>query len=116
MVKPATDMDCPKEFKGIVCEVVDFASDVNAKREHDLTCTFPESHKCEVHHLTFNPKCVSIDDQFEKQHPRSYSIMLMKRGVERVIRPENIVAYCFSKTKSGAAYNHQATTNIISIV
>ena len=96
-------------------EVVDFSSDINAKRAHDLTCTFPESHKCEVHCLTFNPRFMPIDDTFKIEHPKTYK-MLRKRGVERVLRPESVVVFCFSKAKGSAAYNQQATTNIISIV
>ena len=114
IVSPATDDECPEEYKGTVSEVVDFASDIHAKRQHDLTCSFPESHKCEVHHLTFDPKFISVDE-IEKSHPRS-ARMLMKRGVERVLRPENVVIYCFSKAKSSAAYNQQSTSNIISII
>ena len=96
-------------------EVVDFASDIHAKREHDRTCSFPETHKCEVHHLTFNSKFLPIDRDYQKLHPKSYQL-LRKRGVERVLRPENIVVFCFSKAKASAAYNQQATTNIISIM
>ena len=114
LIDPVTRSDCPVEFKGVVSEVVDFASDIQAKRAFDLTCTFPESHKCEVHHFTFNPTFVSVDD-IEKDHPRSAK-NLRKRGVNRVLRPENVVAYAFSKAKSSAAYNQFATSNIISIV
>ena len=60
--------DCPEEFKHVV-EVVDFSSDINSKRKHDLTCTFPETHKCEVRHLTFDPKFVTVDE-IEQKHPR----------------------------------------------
>ena len=114
IVSPATDDECLEEYKGTVTEVVDFSSDIHAKRHHDLTCSFPESHKCEVHHLTFDPKFISVD-QIEKSHPRS-ARMLRKRWVERVLHPENVVIYCFSKAKSSTAYNQQSTTNIISIV
>jgi len=93
-VSPAADDECPEEYKGTVSEVVDFASDIHAKRQHDLTCSFPESHKCEVHHLTFDPKFISVDE-IEKSHPRS-ARMLRKRGVERVLRPENVVIYIVS--------------------
>ena len=48
-------------------------------------------------------------------HPRTAKT-LKKRGVDWVIRPENVVIYCFGKAKSSAAYNQQATSNIISIV
>ena len=54
-------------------------------------------------------------NEIEKDHPRSAKT-LRKRKVERVIRPENVVIYCFSKAKGSAAYNQQATSNIISIV
>ena len=52
IIDPAAREDCPDEFKGVVLEVVDFASDIHKKWKHDLTCNFPESCKCEVHHLT----------------------------------------------------------------
>ena len=39
-----------------------------------------------------------------------------KRGVDRVLRPDNYVFYCFSMEKGSAAYNQQATSNIITIV
>jgi len=51
----------------------------------------------------------------EKSHPRSAKT-LRKQNVDRVIRPENDVVYCFSKAKASAAYNQQATANIIAIV
>ena len=68
---PVTREDCPDKFKGAVSEVVDFASNIHAKRAHDITCIFPETHKCEVHHLTYHaPKFVLVDE-IEKDHPRS---------------------------------------------
>ena len=36
--------------------------------------------------------------------------------MDRVLRPENIVVYYFSKAKGGDAYNQQAKTNIIFII
>ena len=114
LVEPLINDDCPEEFKHVVTEVADFSSDIHAKREHDLTCTFPETHKCEVHHLTFDPKFVTVDE-IERNHPRSAKF-LRQRKIERVLRPENVVVYCFSKAKASAAYNQQATTNIISIL
>ena len=113
LVKPVINHDCPEEFRHVVSEVVDFSSDINAKRQHDLTCTFPETHKCEVHHLTFDPKFVSVD-QIQHSHPRSAKF-LKKKNIDRVLQPENVVVFCFSKAKPSAAYNQQATTNIISI-
>ena len=114
IIDPVTWDNCPEEFKGVVTEVVDFASDINAKRAHDVTCSFPEIHKCEVHYLTFAPKLVTVNE-IENDHPRSAK-NLRKHGVDRVLRAENVVVYCFSKAKSSAAYNQQATVNIISIV
>ena len=38
--------DCPEEFKGVVNEDVDVASDIHAKHEHDLPCSFAYSYKC----------------------------------------------------------------------
>ena len=114
IIDPVTRADCPDEFKGVVSEVVDFASDIHAKRKHDLTCSFPESHKCEVHHLTFAPKIVTVDE-IEVDLPRSAKT-LGKRGVDRVLWPENVVVYCFGKAKGSAAYNQTATLNIISII
>jgi len=85
IVSPATDDECPEEYKGTVTEVFDFSCDIHAKHQHDLTCNFPESHKCEVHQLTFAPEFISVD-QIEKSYPHS-ARMLRKRGVERVLRP-----------------------------
>ena len=114
IVNPAANRNCPEEYKDVIPEVVDFASDIHAKKEHNLTCSIVETHKYEVHHLTFSPKFVSIEDT-EKDHPR-VAQTLRKRGVERVLRPENMVVYCFSKAKGSAAYNQQDTTNIVSMV
>jgi len=41
VVDPAIKLDCPEDFKGVVSEVVDFATDIHAKQEKDLTCSFP---------------------------------------------------------------------------
>lgn len=103
LVEPLTNLDCPEEFKDVVMEVCDVLSDIHAKRSHDTTCSFPETHKCEVHRLTFDPKFVSVEE-IAKDHPRS-AATLRKRGVERVFRPENGVAFVFSKAKGSAAYN-----------
>ena len=84
-------------------EVVDFASDIHAKRAHDLTCSFPETHKCEVHHLPCAPKFVLVD-KLEKDHHRLAN-NLRKKGIERVPWLENIVVYCFSKANGSATYN-----------
>ena len=64
-------VDCPEEFKHMVLEVVDFASAIFSKRKHDLTCAFPEPHKCEVHHLTFSPKVITVDELEAMGHKRS---------------------------------------------
>ena len=114
LIDPAANPACPDEFKGVVMEVVDFSSDIHAKREHDVTCTFPESHKCEVHHLTFAPKFISVD-AIAIDHPRSADT-LRKRKIDRVLRAENVVVYAFSKAKASAAYNQYSTTNIMSII
>ena len=45
LVEPVINEDCPEAFKWVVSEVVDFDSDANAKRQHDMTCSFPEIHK-----------------------------------------------------------------------
>ena len=92
LVEPVINPDCPEEFKRVVSEVVDFSSDINAKRQHDLTCTFPETHKCEIHHLTFDPKFVSVDE-IAQSHPRSAKF-LKQRKIDRVLRPENVVVSC----------------------
>lgn len=42
--------------------------------------------------------------------------IIFHRKVDRVLRNRNVVFYCISKKKPSAAYNQQATTNIISIV
>ncbi len=114
LIDPVIRDDCPSEFKDVVSEVVDFSSDIHAKRSHDLTCSFPETHKCEVHHLTFAPKFISVE-AIKEEHPRSAK-QLEKRGVDRVLRPENVVVYSFSKAKASAAYNQETTKNIISII
>ena len=113
-MEPLINDNCLGEIKHVVTEVVDFFSDIHAKREHDLTWTFPETHKCEVHHLTFDPKFVTIDE-IERNH-LWLARFLHQRKIERVLTPENVVVYCFSKAKASAAYNQQVTTNIISIL
>jgi hypothetical protein len=114
LIDPAVSSDCPSEYKNVVSEQVDFSSVIHAKRAHDLTCSIPEQHQCEVHHLTFDPKLVPVH-QIEQDHPRSAKA-LRKKGVHRVLRAQNVVVYAFSKAKPSAAYNQQVTTNIISIV
>ena len=89
IIDPAAREDCPEEFKGVVSEVVDFVSDIHAKQSHELTCSFPKTHKCEVHHLTCAPNFVLVEE-IEKDHPRSAKNP-RKRGVDRVLRPENVV-------------------------
>ena len=117
MIDPVTREDCPEQQKDVVQEVCDFSTDIQGKRAHDATCSFPEMHKCEVHHLTFDPKFVSVEE-IEKEdngHKRAVANM-RKRGVTRVLRNTNVVVYCMSKAKASAAYNQAATSNIISIV
>ena len=63
----------------------------------------PETHKCEVHHLTFDPKVMTVDE-IEWNHPRSAKL-LHQRKIERVLRSENVVVHYFSKAKASAAYN-----------
>jgi len=105
IIDPIVREYCPEEFKHVVSEVVDFASDINAERAHDTTCSFPETRTCEVHHLTYASKFVTVDEMVGK-HPRTVK-NLRKRGVDRVICPENVVVYCFSKAKWSDAYNQQ---------
>jgi len=61
VVNPAADRNCPEECKDVITEAVDFASDIYAKREYDLTCSITETHKCEVYHLSFGSKSVSFE-------------------------------------------------------
>ena len=70
VIDPATREDCPEEFKNVASEVVDFSSAISSKRKHDLMCAFPETHNCEVHHVTFRPKFKTVDE-IEKQHKRT---------------------------------------------
>ena len=117
MIDPVTREDCPESYKDVVQEVCDFSTDIQGKRAHDATCSFPEMHKCEVHHLTFDPKFVSVDE-IEKEgggHKKA-AANLRKRGVTRVLRNRNVVVYGMSKAKASAAYNQTVTSNIISIV
>ena len=117
MIDPVTREDCPEQQKDVVQEVVDFSADIQGKRAHDATCSFPEIHKCEVHHLTFDPRFVSVEEieQEDGGHKRAVANM-RKLGVTRVLRNTNVVVYCMSKAKASAAYNQTATSNIISIV
>ena len=83
IVDPVARADCPEENKFVMSEVVDFTSAIHAKRAHDATCSFPETHNCEVHHLTYAPKFVTVDE-IEVDHPRSAKVP-RKRGVNRVL-------------------------------
>ena len=58
IIDPVADECCPEAFKDVVSELVGFVSDIHAKREHGITCSFPETHKCEVHYITFASKFV----------------------------------------------------------
>ena len=91
LVDLVIQQNCPGELKGVVFEVNDFASDIHTTRHHDLTCSFLESHKCEVHHLSFAPTFVLVDE-IETKHPRT-ARKLRKRGVAGVLCPENTVIY-----------------------
>ena len=62
-------------------------SNIHAKCEHDLTFTFPETHKCEVHHLTFDPKSVAVDE-IERTHPW-LAKFLRQRKIDRCLKPQN---------------------------
>ena len=42
-------------------------------------------------------------------------MFLRQKKIDRVLRPKNMVLYCFNKAKPSATYNQQATTNIMSI-
>ena len=55
MIDPVIREDCPEEYKDVVSEVCDFSTDIQGKRAKDTTCSFPEMHKLEIHHLTYNP-------------------------------------------------------------
>ena len=112
IIDPVAREGCPEEFNDVVSEVVDFASAIHAKREHGITCSFPETHNCEVHHITFSPKFVTVDAIEKMGHKRSAKNH-RNRKVERVLRPENVVFNCFKKSKPSAAYNQQATKNTI---
>ena len=85
IIDPAARDDCPDEFKDVVCEVVDFSSDISAKRAHDATCSFPETHKLEVHHLIFNSEFVTVDE-IEKDHKRSATLLRKKAWNEYYVR------------------------------
>ena len=111
IVDPVARKDCPDELKGVVCELVDFSNDIQAKRAHDTTCRFPKVHKCEFHHLIFDPKIVSVDAIDKEGHVQT-STSLRNKTVERVLRPNNVLAFCFSQEKASAAYNQTATNNI----
>ena len=82
MIDPVTREDCPEQQKDVVQEVVDFSADIQGKRAHDATCSFPEIHKCEVHHLTFDPRFVSVEEieQEDGGHKRAVGSM-RKLGV-----------------------------------
>ena len=67
----------PKEFKHFATEVVDFSSDICAKGQNDLTCTFPGTHKYEVHHFNVGHKIVTVDD-IEQNCPRSVKYFFRK--------------------------------------
>ena len=79
------------------------------------TRSFPEIHKCEVHHLKFDPKFVSVDN-IDKEGHGWKGTSLRNNKVERVLRPNNVFVFCFSQEKASAAYNQMATNNIILII
>ena len=83
-IDPVTRQDCPEEFNNVVSEVVDFTSTIHAKREHDLTYSFPKTHNCEVHHLTFSPKFVTVNEIEQMGHKRPAK-NLRKRNIDRVL-------------------------------
>ena len=80
-------------------------------------CSFPEMHKCEVHHLTFDSRFVLVDKikQEDGGHKRAVANM-RKLGVTRVLWNTNAVVYCTSKANTSATYDQTATSDIMSIV
>ena len=70
IIDPVAREDCPEKLKHTVYKVVDFTSNIHVKQEYDLTCSFPETRKYEVHHITCNPKFVYVKD-IAKDHPWS---------------------------------------------
>ena len=71
IIDPVARDNCPEEFKDMVLEVLDFASAIFSKRKHDLTCAFPESHNCEVHHITFSPTFITVNKIENMGHKRT---------------------------------------------
>ena len=86
IIDPAARDDCPDEFKGVVSAVPGFSSDIHAKKNHDLTCSFSETRKCRVNHIIFGPKMVSVKE-IEKEHQRAAKKTRNKK-VERLLHPE----------------------------
>ena len=78
-------------------------SDIQEKRAHDATCSFPEVHKCEFHLLTFEPKFVSMDDIDKEGHGWTVASPRNK-NLEKVLRSENVVVFSFSQEKASAVY------------
>ena len=117
MIDPVTREDCPEEYKDVASKMCDFSTDIQGKRAKDTTCSFPEMHKMEVHHLTHDSHFVLVDE-IEKEgggHKRA-AANLRKQGVTRVPRNYNVVMYVFSKAKASAVYNQTVTSNIMLIV
>ena len=71
LIEPVACVDCPEEFKHTVVDIVYFASAIFSKRKHDPACAFPELHNCEVHHITFLPKFITVDKLETMGHKRT---------------------------------------------
>ena len=98
IIDPVAREGCLEEFNDVVSEIVDFTSAIHTKRENNMMCSFPETHNCKVHHLTFSPKFVTVDTIKKIGHKRSAK-NLRKRKVDRVLRPENFF-FLFQQIKT----------------
>jgi hypothetical protein len=114
LVRPAIDSAAPIALKDVCYLQSDFSSVLHSLREHDATCSFPESHNCDVVCATFSPRAVAIETMSDT-HPRTVKKM-HKKGITRLIQRQNFTFYAMSKERGSAYYHQNVLEDTVSII
>jgi hypothetical protein len=112
--RPAVNPNVPESTKDVIFLQGDFSSVIHSVRTHDITCSHPEPHNCNVMHATYGPS-ITTTDSIGQDHPKTAQ-RLQKQGVDQVVRCENTVFFAMSKQKGSAAYDHTVIQDIVSIM
>lgn len=110
--QPAFPDACPDKCKDTAHIHSDFSSVLHTVREHDKTCSCPESHNCNVVHVTHSP-CVQTVDSLAEQHPRTAK-KLAERGVTGRVKTKGVAFFGYSKDSGSAACDQAMLEDVIS--